>query len=228
MLHTYQMTTNPRLCFANLGLLMASILSNYLCVTQGLSIVPNFSAKPMLTPVPSHELLKKRCNPGDHKISFGRSTEGRDQSNVVGSSCINFDTAKASLVTTTILFILTTSFNAAAASTIPIEESNVSGECQSFCMYKCTTAKATKNGDLIQKCRRECGEEDEGSSTSLCRSDSPPQVTQTREPRLLNSKRIDQLYETWQDQFCPDEQSLCAHGQTRKVATMTNFLGTMN
>ena len=38
----------------------------------------------------------------------------------------------------------------------------------------------------------------------------------TREPKLVQSSRIDNLYETWQDKFCVDEKSICARDTVDK------------
>ena len=87
-------------------------------------------------------------------------------------------------------------------------------ECQTVCMYKClqhntSSSSRSSSSSISSKCTEQCGSTNAGSSSSMVCSSTTPETTMTREPKLIQSSRIENLYETWQDEFCVDENSIC-------------------
>ena len=87
-------------------------------------------------------------------------------------------------------------------------------ECQTVCMYKClqhntSSSSRSSSSSISSKCTEQCGSTNAGSSSTMVCSSTTPETTMTREPKLLQSSRIENLYETWQDKFCVDENSIC-------------------
>jgi hypothetical protein len=79
------------------------------------------------------------------------------------------------------------------------------GDCQSVCMYTCTSNHVKsfwRRQAGLQKCRQHCGETSLLLPSSSFQCSNPP-VTQTREPKLVNAKRIVTLNPTWMDDLLP-------------------------
>ena len=96
----------------------------------------------------------------------------------------------------------------AASSTSKVDE------CQTVCMYECSQKKASSVSSSLSSTTDTCKQQCASTTTSSC--SATPQNTMTREPKLVQSSRIDNLYETWQDKFCVDEKSICARDTVDK------------
>jgi hypothetical protein len=102
----------------------------------------------------------------------------------------------ASLAAATTAFMNPSSMAMAVATS---DDAASSTNCQTGCWYECEHQKYQKknntNNKTIQACRNECTKKDDDA----CQNSPLPQYV--REPELVPSKSIPNLYIRWQDEL---------------------------
>ena len=163
------------------------------------------------------------------KLSYTRTTSlhsslWEERSGMASTSMVtSIHTTRRDSIKTIASFVFSTAVLLGVAAFPTIARSTTADygnndKCQTVCMYKCLqrntssssrSTSSTTSSSLSSTCTEQFGSTNAASSSSMACSSTSPETTMTREPKLVQSSRIDNLYETWQDKFCIDKNSIC-------------------